>query len=55
VVELNQSGQYANLLQSVLGRKFKRFNKYDGLPLRVGDICKAVESLVETREGALAR
>ena len=55
VIELNKSGQYANLLQSVFCRKVLRFNKYDGMPFLTKDICAMVESAIQVREGALVR
>ena len=55
VLELNQSGQFANLVQSTFCRRVIRLNKYDGLPFRTEEICTMVQQAMHSREGALAR
>ncbi|MDQ2730580.1 MAG: 2-oxoacid:acceptor oxidoreductase subunit alpha [Armatimonadota bacterium] len=53
VIELNKSGQYANLIQGTFGIKVHRFNKYDGLPFRAGEICQMIRSYTHSKEGVL--
>ncbi|HET6382536.1 MAG TPA: 2-oxoacid:acceptor oxidoreductase subunit alpha [Armatimonadota bacterium] len=55
VLELNQSGQFANLLQSTFCRRVLKFTKYDGLPFRTQDICEMIQEAMHAREGALTR
>ena len=49
VLEENQSGQYANFLQSIygadLGFKPERINKYDGAPFRPDDVLAALREI----------
>ena len=54
VVELNRSGQYANLLQSQFCRRVRRYNKYDGMPFTSGELVQMVESMVRSQQGVLA-
>jgi 2-oxoglutarate ferredoxin oxidoreductase subunit alpha len=54
VLEENQTGQYANFLQSIygaeLGFKPERINKYDGAPFRPDDVLSALRDIA-TRHG----
>jgi 2-oxoglutarate ferredoxin oxidoreductase subunit alpha len=54
VIEENQTGQYANFLQSIygadLGFKPERINKYDGAPFRPDDVLAALRD-VAARHG----
>ena len=54
VIEENQTGQYANFLQSIygadLGFKPERINKYDGAPFRPDDVLLALRD-VAARHG----
>ena len=49
VLEENQTGQYANFLQSIygaeLGFKPERINKYDGAPFRPDDVLAALREV----------
>ena len=47
VVELNSSGQFANYLQSRLGIRLRRFNKYTGLPFKAGEIEAYIEGVLK--------
>jgi 2-oxoglutarate ferredoxin oxidoreductase subunit alpha len=53
VVEENQSGQYANYLQSIygggLGFRPERLNKYDGTPFMPGDVLEKVREIAAQR------
>jgi 2-oxoglutarate/2-oxoacid ferredoxin oxidoreductase subunit alpha len=48
VPELNYQGQFANLVQSQVGRPVHRYNRVTGSPLLVEDIVEQIRQLVET-------
>jgi 2-oxoglutarate ferredoxin oxidoreductase subunit alpha len=49
VVELNYSGQFCNLLQATLCRPFLRYNKFNGLPFKGGEVLGYIESVLNGR------
>jgi 2-oxoglutarate ferredoxin oxidoreductase subunit alpha len=52
VIELNYSGQYANLLQSHFCRPMRRFNKFTGLPFRTKEIFDFIKGVIHAPFGA---